>query len=414
MEKNWRKNVAVFIGCQAISLFGSSLVQYAMTWHIVLTTRSGFYATIAIICGFLPTLLLSPFAGVWADRYNRKLLIIGSDGFIAFFTLVLALIYMSGFRAIWLLFVVMALRALGTAVQMPCIGAMLPDLVPTEHLMRVNGINSSMQSLIFLGSPLLAGILMGFCPLETIFFIDVITAALAIGLLLVFLYLPARPKGQPAKSNYLAELMQGFAYVGQQLYLRNFFLFCAVLFLLAAPPAFLTPLQVTRTFGGDVWRLTAIEMAFAGGMTVGGLLVAVLGGLKNRVHTMGIAFILLGVLNILLGLPGRFSLYLATMAAVGLTLPFFNTSSTVLLQEKVEPQYLGRVFGVMTMISSSMMPLGMLVFGPLADKVAIEWLLICTGVGNIAAALLLLRNRPLLEAGVTAASGESKVTTSVF
>jgi DHA3 family macrolide efflux protein-like MFS transporter len=400
MKHKWRKNIAIFLSCQAISLFGSSLVQYAMTWHITLTTRSGLYATVAIICGFLPTLLLSPFAGVWADRYNRKLLIILSDGFIAFFTLLLALIYMSGYRAIWLLFVVMALRGLGTAVQMPCIGAMLPDLAPQDQLTRINGINSSLNSLIFIGSPMLAGILMGFFPLEAIFFIDVVTAIAAIALMLLFLQLPTYPKEKQESANYLQELWQGFAYVARQPYLRNYFIFCAALYALAAPPAFLTPLQVTRTFGGDVWRLTAIEVAFAGGMTLGGLLIAAWGGLKNRVHTMGAAFILLGALTILLGLPGRFSLYLATMGALGLSLPFFNTAATVLLQEKVEAVYLGRVFSIMTMLNSSMMPLGMLFFGPLADVVAIEWLLICTGVGNIIVALLLLRNKPLLAAGI--------------
>jgi len=399
MVKNWRRNVAVFIGSQAISLFGSSLVQYAITWHITLTTRSGLYATIAIICGFLPTLLLSPFAGVWADRYNRKLLIIGADAFIALATLVLALIYMSGYRAIWLLFVVMAMRALGTAVQMPCIGAMLPDIVPKEQLTRINGINSSINSLIFIASPMLAGLLMSLFPLEAIFFIDVLSAALAILLLLVLLQVPVRPRDIQASGNYLAELISGFAYVGRQPFLRSFFIFCSILYLLAAPPAFLTPLQVARTFGGDVWRLTAIEVAFAGGMTVGGLLVAIVGGLKNRTHTMGAAFIFLGVFTILLGIPRSFLLYLATMVALGLTLPFYNTSATVLLQEKIEPQFLGRVFSVMTMINSSMMPLGMLLFGPLADIVAIEWLLICGGVGSIIAALALLRNKPLLEAG---------------
>ena len=399
MKNTWRKNVAVFLSCQGISLFGSSLVQYAMTWHITLTTRSGVYATVAIICGFLPTLLLSPLAGVWADRYSRKLLIMASDGFIALSTLALAIIYLAGFRHIWLLFVVMALRALGTAVQMPCVGAILPDITPVEKLTRVNGLNSSLQSLIFLGSPILAGMLMGLFPLEAIFFIDVITAALAIALMLLLLRLPAKPAKARQSAETWAELRRGFEYVGKQPYLRNFFIFCAAMYFLAAPPAFLTPLQVTRNFGGDVWRLTAIEVAFAGGMTLGGLLVAVRGGFKNRVHTMGIAFVLLGALNIGLGLPVSFTLYLAVMAALGLLLPFFNTSATVLLQEKVEPQYLGRVFGVMTMISSSMMPLGMLLFGPLADVMAIEWLLICAGAGNIAAAALMMRNKPLLEAG---------------
>jgi DHA3 family macrolide efflux protein-like MFS transporter len=71
----WKKIFALFIISQAISLFGSSLVQYAITWYITLETNSGTMMTIAIVCGFLPTFLISPFAGVWVDRYNKKFLI---------------------------------------------------------------------------------------------------------------------------------------------------------------------------------------------------------------------------------------------------------------------------------------------------------------------------------------------------
>mgnify|MGYP001412232014 CR=1 FL=1 len=72
---NWKQNTVLFLSGQIISLFGSMLVQYAIMWHITLVTKSGVMMMISIICGFLPTFLFSPFAGVWADRYNRKLLI---------------------------------------------------------------------------------------------------------------------------------------------------------------------------------------------------------------------------------------------------------------------------------------------------------------------------------------------------
>ena len=81
--ENWKRNIILFLSSQTISLFGSSLVQYAIMWHITLTTESGMMMTLFIICGFIPTFILSPVAGVWADRYNRKILIILADGLIA-------------------------------------------------------------------------------------------------------------------------------------------------------------------------------------------------------------------------------------------------------------------------------------------------------------------------------------------
>lgn len=118
-------------------------------WYITLTTQSGIMMTIAIICGFVPTFILSPFAGVWADRYNRKMLIIISDSAIALATLVLAILFLSGYESLWMLFAVYVIRSIGTGIQGPAVGAILPQIVPQEHLTKVNGINGSIQALVF-------------------------------------------------------------------------------------------------------------------------------------------------------------------------------------------------------------------------------------------------------------------------
>src|SRR6476660_5976750 len=140
-RENWLKNITLFLSSQTITLFGSSLVQYAIMWHITLTTNSGLMMTLYILCGFIPTFILSPVAGVWADRYNRKILIILADGLIAVATLILAILFLMGFDAIWLLFVIAAIRAFGTGVQMPAVGAIFPQIVPQDKLTKVNGVN---------------------------------------------------------------------------------------------------------------------------------------------------------------------------------------------------------------------------------------------------------------------------------
>lgn len=385
---------------QTISLFGSSLVQYAIMWYITLETQSGIMMTISIICGFLPTFFLSPFAGVWADRYNRKRLIILADSMIAISTLILALLFFAGYKMMWLLFVMSAVRALGAAVQMPAVGAFIPQLVPEDKLIRVNGINGSIQSAVMLVSPMLSGALLTFTTIEAIFFIDVITAALGVSVLLFFLHVPAHRKAQEAQTvSYFADMSQGLKYIREHAFLKSFFVFCALFMVMAAPAAFLTPLQVARTFGDDVWRLTAIEMTFSVGMMIGGILMATWGGFKNRIHSMALGTLGFGVCTVALGVIPVFWLYLVFMAFVGVSMPIFNTPATVMLQEKVEPDFLGRVFGILSMISSTMMPLGMLIFGPLADSIAIEVLLIGTGVIMVLEGVFLFGNKVLLEAG---------------
>ncbi|MGN7299038.1 MFS transporter [Ferdinandcohnia sp. SAFN-114] len=400
LHENWLKNIILFLSSQTISLFGSSLVQYAIMWHITLETKSGLMMTLFIICGFIPTFILSPVAGVWADRYNRKMLIIIADGLIAISTLILAILFLLGFNAIWLLFVMAAVRAFGTGIQMPAVGAILPQIVPKDKLIKVNGANGSIQAVIMFVSPMVSAALLGFASLEMIFFIDVITAAIAIFTLLFFLKIPVHQKAaEKQTTSYFSDFKQGLHYVNSHAFLKTFFLFFAVFFVLMAPAAFLTPLQVTRSFGSDEWRLAAIEVAFSLGMMVGGGIIASWGGFENKIKTLGFASVIMGVCTFGLGIVPNFWIYFAFMALFGVAMPIFNTPATVLLQEKVEEEYLGRVFGVMGMISTSMMPLGMLIFGPIADFIKIEWLLVGTGIFIIILAIFLGRNHVLIEAG---------------
>lgn len=153
---DWKRKVAVFLVGQTITTFGSFLVQYAIFWHLTLTTKSGLVLALAAIFGFLPQAIVSIFAGVWADRVNRKIMIIVSDSTIALATLVLAFFMLSGTDDLWLIFLVMAIRSVGAGVQMPAISALVPQIVPTDQLMRVNGINSSIQSSLTLLAPVAA------------------------------------------------------------------------------------------------------------------------------------------------------------------------------------------------------------------------------------------------------------------
>lgn len=376
------------------------LVQYAISWYITLKTQSGSMMTLSIICGMIPTFLVSPFAGVWADRFDRKKLIMISDSAIALTTLIVALLFFAGFREYWLLFVALVIRAIGAGVQTPAVGAFLPSIVPNDQLMRVNGYFGSIQSLVMLVAPMASAALLSAASIEYLFFIDVITAAIAVSILFVFLKIPARDtSGDTPALGYFRDMKAGFSYTACHPFVRRYFIFLAAFFFLCAPAAFLTPLQVTRNYGPDVWRLTAIEIVFSVGMTLGGILMGTWGGFRNRVRTMALASGMMGVCTVALGVIPWFVPYLAVMGLFGVMIPVFNTPGTVVLQERVEDEFRGRVYGVMTMITTIMMPLGMIVFGPVADAVRIEYLLVGTGIGLSAIALLLSVNHTLAAAG---------------
>jgi DHA3 family macrolide efflux protein-like MFS transporter len=374
-SQDWKRKAVVFLSSQSLSMFGSMLVQYAIIWYITLETQSGAVLTIATLASFLPQIVISLFAGVWADRYSRKLLIIGSDALTAASTLALAILFLLGYRELWLLYLVSAIRSVGGGIQAPAVSAMLPQLVPADRLLKVNSINGTIQPFIMIAAPMAAGALLSFSRLEAIFFVDVVTAALAIGLLAA-LYVPPYRQTRTEPASYLGDLKTGLSYIGQSRTIKTLFVFFATAFFLMTPVIFLTPLLVARSFGDEVWRLTANEVTFFVGSILGGLLMTAWGGFKNPFRTIGLACLLWAVLFVALGLSRVFPLYLFFMFLSGIPMPLLNISTTTLLQEMVPADLQGRVFSVMMLINTTVMPLGMLVFGPIADRITIEILLV--------------------------------------
>lgn len=390
---DWKKKTVLFLSSQGLSMFGSMLVQYAIIWYVTLTTQSGAVLTISTLSAFLPQILISLLAGVWADRHPRKLLIVSADVLTAASTLVLALFFLLGYRELWLIFLVSAIRSVGAGVQMPAVNALLPQIVPADRLLRVNSLNGTIQPFIMIAAPIASGAMLSYARLESIFFVDVVTAVLAVGLLLV-LKVPAHPKAAAEQqAGYLDDLKAGLAYIGQNRAIKTLFIFFAFVFFLATPVIFLTPLLVARSFGEEVWRLTANEVTFFAGSILGGVVMTAWGGFKNHFRTIGLSCILWAVLFVGLGLSNAFLLYLAIMFLSGIPMPLFNVPTTTLLQELVAPDMQGRVFGVMQLITNTILPLGMLVFGPVADVISIEVLLVLSSALMAVPGLWLFFNR---------------------
>lgn len=379
MQDNWKKRAIIFLSSQMLSLFGSSVASFAIVWYITLETGSATLMTVSILSAFLPQIMISLFAGVWADRYNRKMLIIFSDLLTAGATLVLVIYFLLGHESFALIFLISGIRSIGAGIQMPAVGAILPQIVPMDKMTRVNGINSSLTSAMMLLSPAVAGVLLATVGFGYTLLVDVVTAVLAA--IILFQLGPGGAKTTSKRSEgTLAELKAGCVYTRNHQFICRLLIFYAVFFFMVSPAAFLTPIMIARSFGVEVWRLTANEIVWTLGAVFGGVLVAWLGGFKNKIKTLAISSLGFGIAFILLGFSTNFFFYLGIMFVAGIFLPFFTTAETVLILENVEEHMLGRVYSIVQIIISAVMPLGMLLFGPLGDAIPIESLLIGTGI----------------------------------
>jgi DHA3 family macrolide efflux protein-like MFS transporter len=375
----WKRDITVFLTGQTITLLGSMLVQYAVLWHLTLQTRSGTVLAVSSVVGFLPQAVVSIFGGVWADRLDRKLLIIAADAVIALTTLGLALVMLTGADDLWLIYVTLAIRSAGAGIQMPAVSALLPQIVPTDKLMRVNGINGTIQAGMMLLAPAMAAAVYATWSIVAIFFIDVGTAVIGIGLLLL-VTVPRLVRTDAEPVGYFDDLVAGVRYVVTHTFVRWVLSLFAVVFLVIVAPSYLTPLMVVRTFGAEVWKLTVNELAFSIGMMIGGGVVATWAASRSRMGLILGSTFVFGGLSVGMGLSTNMWVFFSLMFALGLAVPFFSTPSMTVLQETVEPEMQGRVFGFVGIVMALAMPIGMAVVGPLADRYRVETLLLAAGL----------------------------------
>lgn len=409
---HWRRNVTLFLTGQTISLFGSMIVQYAVMWFVTFETRSGLAIAFYALAAFLPQGIVSIFGGVLADRVNRRVLVMVADGAIALVTLALALLMLSGVTDLWLILLAVAARSLGAGVQTPAVQAMIPQLVPGDQLLRINGIFQTIQSGMALLAPAAAGAVFGIFGLVPVFFIDVVTAAIGI-LFLFFVTVPTLASVAEKTTSYRADLVEGVQYIARHPIVRWLLSVFAIIFLLTVAPSFITPLMVARTFGSEVWMVTVLEIAFSIGMMIGGVLVATVLAKRSRMVLIVVATFGFGVLTIGLGLSPDLWIFYGFMFGIGLLVPLFSAPFMTLIQETVDPDKHGRVFSFVGIAMALATPIGMTVFGPLADVVSVQSLLVGAGITMIvvfAIAILLPSGRAAMAAARPPAPDEQPPT----
>ena len=378
------KKVILFLISQSITLFGSTLVQMAVVWYATLLTSSGLWVAAFSVCSYFPQFLVSFWGGVWADRFPRKWLIAGADAAIAAVTMAMTAAIpriQDPTVLLFLLLLMSAVRSLGAGIQTPAVHAVLPRLVPEEQLMRVNGINAALQSLVQFAAPAAAGAVLVSSSLRSTLLIDVLTAALGIGLLcmvpLPFRRLPEK------KTSAFQELKSGISYAVSNLDAGMLLLIYGGFVFLCVPAGYLSGLFVSRVYGESYGYLTAVELAGFAGMTAGGLLAAFRGQSRKKTRTLRNSLTIFGAMAILMAVSCRFLPYLILMAVYGVALTSVQTALTTLLQEKTETFMQGRVFGLFSSMYSGFLPLGIAVFGPLADHIPLRILMALSGAALI-------------------------------
>ena len=383
-QNHWERKTILFLISQCITLFGSMIVQMSIIWYVTLKTSSGGWVAAFTICSYLPQFLISFFAGVWADRYSRKKLIILADGVITVATLVMFLVMsMISSDSILLsaLLAVSIIRSVGAGSQTPAVNAVIPQLVPEEYLMKYNGLNATVQSVVQFAAPAVAGAVLSIGTFRTTLFIDILTALVGIGLLSCIL-LPKQGTSNET-ATVLSEIKAGIRYSFSDKLIGKILIVYGLYILLCVPAGFMAALLVSLVYGYVYWYLTAVDLVGFAGMALGGVLMGVWGGFKSRIKTFALGLFVLSLMTIGMGVSPYFILYLVLMFVYSIALTMIQTATTTIIQEKADSSMQGRVFGLMGAMYSGFLPVGMAIFGPLADVMPLQWIIVGSGIALV-------------------------------
>lgn len=365
----WRKNVSIFIGSQITSLFGSSIVDYAILWYITLQTKSAMIMAIGTICVYVPKMIISLFSGTWADKYNRKRIIIYSDMGIAFVTLIFAIAFYYNYKDLWVILLTLGVRSIGTGIQTPASNSIIPLIASKDNYIQINGIYNSFQSMIAILSPALSGVLLSFFPLGIVVMVDIITAIIAITIL-------SRLKidmkfNKKNKYSYMRNMSISWNYIKKNYIIKNLLNIYSLYFFLIVPISLLIPIKVVRLFGDEVWYLSISEICMSIGSVLGGFIIAKYGRMNYGFKIIGGSFIAIGILTLLMT-TFYFELFLVAIFIMGTFISLSNSSTVSLLQVNTEKDYQGRVFGLVQIFTTGTNLVGMIFFGILGDIMSIN------------------------------------------
>ena len=371
-----------------MSLLTSAIVQYAIIWHITFKTGSAVDLAMATIAGILPQILLGPIAGVIVDRFDRKKIMMYSNGMIAVATLVLGILFLYGEPSMMGMYIVLAVRSLGSTFHSPSFTASIPMLAPKEKLVKISGINQTINSITLIIAPILAGILFGAIPLPYIIFLDIIGAIFGIGSI-AMVHIP-NPEKKEEKSNILLEMKQGFGEIKQSRFLLILTIYVIAICIIFMPIASMYPLITKNYFRLEAIHVSIVEVLFSIGMLVGGIAMAKEVGFRKKQYTILVAMLIFAVALIASGLipNSMFWMFVFLTFVMGSMGPFFEGLYTVILQTKIEPQKQGRVFSIVMSFMQLATPIGLFLVAPIAEQIGVEKMFVISGILMIIATLV--------------------------
>lgn len=394
------RNFRLFLAGQIISLAGTWMQSVALSWLVYRLTRSPFLLGLVGFVGQLPSLLLAPLAGVWADRADRRRIVIGTQALAMLQALVLSALVLTGRVTITHVLVLSVFLGLVNGVDVPTRQAFLVEMVSgREDLAGAIALNSSVFNAARLVGPAVAGFMIGLVGEGVVFLLNGLSYVAVIAALLA-MRLEPRPPASHRRPPVGRELKEGVRYAAGFAPIRALLLLIGLVSLVGVPFTVLMPVFATDVLHGGAHTLGLLMSALGVGALGGALFLAARRSVRGLGRVILAAVTLFGLALLAFGLSRREWLSLMLLAAAGFGMMVHMASSNTILQTIVDEDKRGRVMSFYAMAFMGTVPLGSLLSGALAARIGAPATVVLGGIACLFGAAAFARALPGLRAQI--------------
>lgn len=382
------RNYRLFFSGQCISVTGTWIQQVAINWLVYSLTKSALLMGVIMFAGSIPSLFLSPLAGVVVDRINKYHVLIILQALFMIEALILAILTLTGIVQVWQIVILSISIGVTNAFDMPLRQAFVVQLIDrSEDLGNAISLNSSSMNLALLVGPAIAGTLIaafgeGACFLiNSLSYIAVIAALFA-------MRIKSLPIHESNGTNVFQEFHEGFKYVSNSFPMRNIIIYLAIASLVGMSYIVLMPIYAKEILHGNAQTLGFLLSTAGVGALFGALYLAGKKTILGLEKWICIASLILGFGLVGLAFADKFLIALMLLFFIGFGMVVIIASCNTLVQDVVEDDKRGRVMSLYTMAFMGTTPIGSLFGGVVANKIGVPYTFLLAGLIMIVAAFV--------------------------
>ncbi|CAM3872112.1 permease [Bacillus luti] len=390
------RNIILMMIGKMTSLLGAGIYTFAMGLYVLKTTGSGMGFATTLICGSLPRMICGPIAGAVADRVNRRWLVIGTDLLSSLTMLIMFILATTFGPSLLFIYVSAALLSICASFYSVALTSSIPNLVDEGRIQKASALNQTAASLSNILAPIIGGVVFGFFSIKSFFLLNSITFFLA-GVIQLFIVFDLYKKEMAeSKEHFLTSIKEGFSYIKRQHEIYGLMKIALWVNFFASALFVSLPYIIIQNLHLSSKQLGVVEGMLAVGMLIGAIVLSVRKEVNNPFRSVYIGLFLFAGLSICTVFPllvtipkvASFIYYIVFMVLTGISMMVVNIPMQVHMQKTTDPNYLGRVFGLLETIATAIAPLGMIVYGLLLDILPTSIVMMTLGGGLLLVVLV--------------------------